>query len=143
MVAGALAAVAVLAAAGRTPADDKAAADKIEGKWAVVSLVGNGKEDEKAKDDTVTFEAGTIHIKEKNGEHSGTYKLDASQKPPTIDLTPDDGPQKGKTLKGIYSLKGDELKICLPHDPDKDRPTKFESTEGSGLMCVTLKREKP
>lgn len=143
LVACALAGVAVLAVATRTRAEDKAAADKLQGKWVVVSMIGNGKEEENAKDDQVTIEADKVRIKTKKGEQEAAYTLDASQKPHTIDIVPGDGPHKDKTLKGIYSLKGDELKFCWQQNPDKDRPTKFESTEGSGLMVVTLKREKP
>ena len=56
-------------------------------------------------------------------------------------MTPDDGPNKGKTLVGIYEVKGDELKVCHG-DPGADRPKEIASKEGSGLSLITLKRVK-
>ena len=82
-----------------------------------------------------------MHIQGKDKEHKGTFKLDASKKPKQIDITPTDGDEKDKVIHGIYSLEKDELKICIARG-DKERPTEFESKEGSGHMLVTLKRAK-
>jgi hypothetical protein len=125
-------------------ADEKKdkAADKLQGIWTVVSFVADGKENPKAKDDTVSFDGEKLVIKHKDGSHEATYKLDPAQKPKTIDITPSDGPNKDKVMKGIYSIDGDDLKVCWTEDPDKDRPKEFESKEGSGLRLATLKREK-
>ena len=42
--------------------------------------------------------------------------------------------------KGIYEVKGDDLKICIAYMPDTDRPKDFSSSDG-GLAIVTLKRD--
>jgi uncharacterized protein (TIGR03067 family) len=69
----------------------------------------------------------------------GTFKVDASKKPKTMDITYTEGPKE--TFVGIYELDGDTFKVCL--DPTgKNRPTKFESKKGSGYVLELLKREK-
>ena len=52
----------------------------------------------------------------------GTFKLDPTKKPRTIDLTLDD-----KTSQGIYELNGDSLKIVLA-EPGQPRPKDFNGT---------------
>ena len=52
-----------------------------------------------------------------------------------------DGPEKGMTAKGIYTLEGDTYTVCLD-TKYKDRPTKFESKKDSGHVLEVLKREK-
>jgi uncharacterized protein (TIGR03067 family) len=118
------------------------AADKLQGTWTVVSVVIDGKENPKAKDDKVTFDGAKLIVKHKDDAHEATYKLDPAQKPKAIDITPTDGPNKDKVMKGIYSIDGDDLKVCWTEDPDNDRPKEFESKEGSGLRFATLKRDK-
>src|SRR5689334_12188344 len=86
MAACALAGVALLAGAGRTNAAGKEAADKLQGTWAVVALVNDGKEQDDVGEERVTFEGDKARAKTPKGEHEVTYKLDASQKPATIDI---------------------------------------------------------
>jgi uncharacterized protein (TIGR03067 family) len=69
------------------------------------------------------------------------YKLGAEKGLGTIDITPSRGPDKGKVIKGLYELKGDNLRICLPASPDSDRPREFTSRDGGGI--IYLKRETP
>ena len=45
-------------------------------------------------------------------------------------------------MLGIYEIEGDTQKVCFA-PPEKERPTKFESESGSGLMLITSKRAKP
>jgi hypothetical protein len=53
-------------------------------------------------------------------------------------IIPSRGPQKDKTLKMIYQLDGDTLKIAMYDLPD-NRPGSFDE---KSLVIVTLKREK-
>jgi uncharacterized protein (TIGR03067 family) len=116
--------------------------DAMQGVWQVVSLEIDGKalpEDQ--------FKAFKLTIKGDKGSHPGddgkteeaTLKLDASKKPKTIDIMPLTGSDKGKTIRGIYSLEGDTLKVCANHNGDA-RPTEFKG--GKDIVLFTMKREK-
>src|SRR5262249_40694117 len=72
-----------------------------------------------------------------------TYRVDPTMKPATIDLTVVQGPEKGKTFRGIYAVEGDSYKICRPVKPDQARPTEFGTKADSGLMLTVWKRQKP
>jgi uncharacterized protein (TIGR03067 family) len=111
--------------------------DRLRGTWKVVSIIQNGREVPNASDNSISFDAQNVTIKEKNGQSKGTCTLDAAKEPKHIDLIPDN--DKGKKVQAIYSLKGDELKLCLAA-PGRDRPTKFESKPGSRYRLVILKR---
>ena len=78
------------------------------------------------------------------GDRKVKFKLDPGKSPRAIDLIPQDGPDKGKTIYGIYALNKGQLKICAPNfggDLNK-RPTDFKTTSGDGLGLLTLERAK-
>ena len=76
-------------------------------------------------------------------KHEGAYKLDPVKKPPRIEVTPDDGPNKGKKAGGIYRLDGNTLQICLTLEGGKKAPTDFTAGADSGRVRLTLERVKP
>ena len=123
---------------------DAPTADKdLDGDWEVVAMVRDGKEGTPPADakPQVTIKGDAVTFKTGDASHKATIKIDASKSPKTIDLTPGDGPQEGKTMAGIYEIKGDELRVCHG-EPDKARPSELSSKEGSGVMLITLKRIK-
>ena len=71
-----------------------------------------------------------------------TFKIDATKKPKTIDFTYTSGFLKGKTIKGIYKIDGDDLTICRGLSPETDRPDEFAAPTDSGLLLVVWKRSK-
>jgi len=117
-----------------------------EGEWELVSSIKNGEKLPKPR------QGKKIVLTHDNGDYTvkigddlvavGTYKLDPMKKPRAQDLMPGVGPNKGKTLLGIYEVKGDEFRSCFA-DPDKERPKEFASKEGSGILLNTWKRIKP
>jgi uncharacterized protein (TIGR03067 family) len=118
---------------------------KLDGTWKPVSVIKNGKEEPDKKDHSLIIEGDKFTIREGDKLHaSGTVKRDKSKKPHTIDFTvtkADDAKVEGKTLKGIYELKGDTLKWCFSM-PDEERPTEFAAPAGSKALFITLKRAK-
>ena len=88
---------------------------------------------------TIKGESVTMKIGVKS--HVLAVKIDAAKTPKNLDITPEDGSRRRKTMKAIYEVKGDELKICHG-DHDADRPTELTSKEGSGLTLATFKRVK-
>jgi uncharacterized protein (TIGR03067 family) len=117
--------------------------EKLNGVWRAESVTEDGKEMSADDLKTVrlivngkeyTYARGTNFIK-------GTHKLDPSKKPRAIDAVRSSGADKGKTLKGIYELKGDSFKVCFAA-PGKDRPKEFTAKKGSGNRLIVMKRAK-
>jgi cyanophycinase len=123
-----------------TPTDAARKSDPLAGTWVVVATMNGGKDDAELKDHTATFADGKVTFRSKAGkEHTATYTLGASKAPATIDLVPADGPHKGKTLKAIYAIEKNELKLCIGKEGE-DRPTAFSSKAGEETVLLTLKR---
>jgi uncharacterized protein (TIGR03067 family) len=118
--------------------EKKSDEDKIQGTWKALSGEHGGKKapEEALKGFRMTFAAGgKLTVLAHGNTEEGTFKLDATKKPKQIDLTTED-----KSLKGIYELDGDTLKLCV--DEEGSRPTEFKSPEGTKVYLVVLQREK-
>jgi uncharacterized protein (TIGR03067 family) len=116
----------------------------LEGDWQLKSITHDGKEEPPGADeanDTLTFHGDSAVHKGKDATHKATFTVDASKTPKTIDMTAEDGPDKGKVARGVYEVKDDELRICVAQ-PGKDRPTELSAKEGAGFVLVVLKRAK-
>ncbi len=71
---------------------------------------------------------------------TGTYRLDATTHPGTLDTEGIDGPTRGKRYLGIYQLDGDTLRWCVGN-PGRPRPTEFRTRTGDQrLMVLTRTR---
>ena len=117
---------------------------RLEGTWTVTALTADGKELPRSGELAVrmVFEGNKYTVRA--GDKilgRGTYTVDPSQKPTTMELTPADG--KGKMSRGIYELDGDRLKTCFAPAGQEKRPTAFASPAGSGQDLAVYKREKP
>jgi uncharacterized protein (TIGR03067 family) len=127
-------------------AEDKDKAKKAEypldGIWKVESLVFNGSEIDDAKGSKFTFKGPKLTRQTPDGEETYSFKLDSSKKPNEVDFVPDQGDNKGKTLKGIYAHEKGELKLCLSLSPEAKRPKEFASKDGEELALVVLKKDK-
>jgi uncharacterized protein (TIGR03067 family) len=135
-----------LTAGAGGPADEatKKEYDRFEGTWTFVSVEMNGQKVpvDALKDTKLVLKGNTFAMAEGKQISRGTYKVDLSKKPKHIDATFNDGPEKGKTLMGIYELKGDIYKVCISIT-GKDRPKDFVSTPDSGHVLEVLKRQRP
>ena len=135
-----------LAAAAGDPKVDppkSAAADAegIQGTWTAVSAEQDGKEApaEAIKDFTLIVTADKLTFNPTGENRQSSYKLDPSKTPKEIELTPLDGPAKGKPMKNIYRLDGDRLTLCLQNG-DGAAPAEFATKADSGLRLLVLKR---
>jgi len=133
--------------AGLVAADDskdaavKKELEQLKGNWVATSYLKDAKPAAEpdlkmmkltADGDQVTFTKG-------KDARKSVYKLDPTQKPKALDIVMIDGPDKGKTLSGIYELTGDDFKICLAI-LDKPRPKEFAAKPET--ILETWKKEK-
>jgi uncharacterized protein (TIGR03067 family) len=130
-------------AAKDAPPDDQ---KLLIGTWLVVKVEVNNKEapPEVTKDAKLVLTQDRFVVE---GMQGGTekptfaWKIDPAKNPRQLDLTAENGPYKGRVAKGVYELKMDELKLCLPNDPEvADRPGSF--TSAGNLLLLHLKRAK-
>jgi len=138
-----LGALALLLVAADDTDDTKKEMDRFRGTWKFESIEVEGQAlpEEGVKGSRLIIDGDKFTAKDSQATYKGTFKVDISKKPKTIDVTFTEGPEKGTTMLGIYELEGDTYKVCL--DPQgKERPTKFETKKGSRNVLEVLKREK-
>ena len=126
------------------PAEE--AQKKLQGTWEATKAERDGKAADDVVGHRLSFTGNRFQIRSKGGKplYAGTFRVDPSTKPATIDLEHTEGDLKGKAWKGIYALDGDALTTCdNAPNLDKGRPTAFEARTGSGHILITFKREKP
>jgi len=116
---------------------------KLAGTWIVESAQRGGEKFEQPIGDKVTFTETSMQVETKKAENPSitvALKLDTEKTPKQMDLSL---PQGGETraVKGIYAVEGKTLRLCLAK-PGDDRPTSFETKEGSESVSLVLKRAK-
>lgn len=119
------------------------AKSELEGTWDLVYFERDGKE-VKLQSETKSIFSGDKFVVKRGDQviAGGTFKLDPSKKPKTLDATYTEGSDKGKTFKSIYQLDGDMLKFCRAGSPDEDRPTEFKTKPDSGQFVSGYKKAK-
>jgi uncharacterized protein (TIGR03067 family) len=127
--------------------DDAAKKDleALQGTWTAVAGERNGQKasEDDLKNFKVVFKGDKMIINPDNDNRTASFKLDPSNKPRALDITPEQGPKKGVSLPAIYELDGEALKICYDNEGVSDkRPTEFKTAPKSGLWLLVLKREK-
>jgi uncharacterized protein (TIGR03067 family) len=130
-------------AVGVTGADDKK--DPTAGKWVIESVTRDGKADDDLKGGIRVHDGAKYTVTPKAGAKTpaveGTFTIDATKSPVTIDMKPAAGRYKDKTLLGIAKVDGDTLTVAFA-EPGKDRPTSFESKAGGGVVVAVHKKAK-
>ncbi|HLW65924.1 MAG TPA: TIGR03067 domain-containing protein [Gemmataceae bacterium] len=122
------------------PADTKEA-EGLEGEWIVISeeSFGNKTPEQETSKMRIAVKDGKIIATLDKESHTATFKIDADKKPAEIDITHQDGPDAGRTERGIYEFTGETLKLCV-NENSTDRPKEFSSKNGT---LMVLKRVKP
>src|SRR5262245_38530991 len=138
-----LAACLLLGADRSADSKEKVAATELEGSWCAVSFITRGEAwpDDLARFHTTTF-AGSTCVSRYGGKtgHKCTFKIDAQANPKKLDVTIEEGKDKGKRILAIYELKENTLKICEAA-LGKERPSGFDSTFQNQQCLEILKRE--
>jgi uncharacterized protein (TIGR03067 family) len=127
-------------------AGDEAMGDlkKMEGTWEAKGYWADGKKWPDAELATMKLlvkDTGENELVLGKEKYFGTYKLDESTVPKTIDITITQGPHKGQKKLGIYDLKGDTLRICVG-PLGGGRPKEFISKPMTGVWLEEWKRLK-
>jgi uncharacterized protein (TIGR03067 family) len=130
----------VLADAQASDVDEQ---KKLEGTWSFVTAAGEPAKQAKRPATQVVFKGDTIAFVAEGTDRGvrGTYSIDPSKKPKTMDIAADYDGTKRVTLV-IYELEGDSLKLChfLGAKASKERPQQFEKDQQTVLGI--LRREK-
>jgi RNA polymerase sigma-70 factor (ECF subfamily) len=119
------------------PKEEKPKSDKetLQGTWLQVSEERNGEKlpEEKIRGGKIVFadDKVTWQGEPETRAREGTFTIDPDKKPKEIDLTFGD-----ITLKGLYELKGNTLKVVIA---ERGRPTEFGST-GGGILVFERKK---
>jgi uncharacterized protein (TIGR03067 family) len=118
--------------------------DRLQGRWQLLSIA---IEDKIIKREGVprewkgTFEKDLFVDGDRFGQvgySNAKIKLDESRDPKQITVQNDDGKVN---FRGIYSLDGDRLKVCMNGDgSDVRRPEEFATKKGTPLLLIVLKR---
>lgn len=118
----------------------------LQGTWQVIDLQANGekKPDDEIKQMQIIISGDDLVIKPDGEGRRCKFTLDTAKTPKAIDLVPGDGPSKGKTFPGIYSLQDGKLRLCINifRQHTGQRPTEFKTQPGDGTAFVTLERVK-
>jgi uncharacterized protein (TIGR03067 family) len=130
----------VAAFAGVVFAQDKAMKE-LEGTYKVTALEKGGKPAPKELMESlkVTIKGEEFLIKVGDDEKKAKFKVDSSKTPNTIDITPSEGPEKGKTFPGIFKIEKGEVTVAFTEKGD--RPKEFKS-EGDAMLLKMKKDEK-
>jgi uncharacterized protein (TIGR03067 family) len=138
----------LLSAIGLIAADEikKDDSEAFKGNWSIRSITIDGRAapedlvknfrchfDEKTYNDTVANEV----IEE------GSYTIDASKTPKTIDFDIKKGRKEGKRQLGIYKIEGDKITLVMTQAGSTERPKSFKAESGDSLVEVVLERVKP
>jgi RNA polymerase sigma factor (sigma-70 family) len=119
-------------------ADKKEDKDMIQGTWNLVSLELGGKqapeEQVKAADASLAFDGEKVTLAGKGQKKEGIFRLDPDKSPKEIDLVFDD-----ETIKAVYLLEGNALKVSRSQDPGA-RPAGLATKEGDTTALMVFKK---
>jgi uncharacterized protein (TIGR03067 family) len=137
----------LLVAADAAEEPSKKELEKVQGAWTAQRMTLNGQDisGEDAAKVRLVFKGDVATVGNKSEDKKDLtqfrFKFGPEYTPKLVDLTALTGDEKGKVIEGIYELKDDEMTLCV-RVIGKDRPAKFESTEGSNIVLAVFKREK-
>ncbi len=110
---------------------------KLQGTWKQIAYERDGMTeppDEQGWEPRTTFAGDTFVVTLADGSVpiKGTYRLDPTRSPKTVDWMDSIGEDAGKTLLAIYSLEEDRLVFCAAY-PGLPRPTELRAGKGQVL----------
>jgi uncharacterized protein (TIGR03067 family) len=107
----------------------------LQGTWVVVAGRWNCQ---------LFFAGHHFAMRFRNGEvYLGVYTVDPTAKPPTMEMTVEDGPDhyRGQTAICIYELLGDSLRWCGNEPGAAEQPRDFPTEQGAKYPTLTFRRD--
>lgn len=122
--------------------DDEKELKKLSGVYIMVSGEANGDKlpEKVVKASTLTLKGTKYTVKLGDDTFSGTQKVTPTKTPKEIDATDADGPNKGKTMLGIYKLEEGVFTVYFA-PLGKDRPKEFAAKTKPGELIHVWKRK--
>ena len=140
VLAGVLLCVVALGSDSPKEYDDRTEAQDIQGTWELTEIELQGEKVKSDSQEMMTFRGESFTANSQSlGIHRGNYRTYLTHKPYHLDLSYTDGDTKGPTLKLIFQIDGEMLRIAETYLPnDKQRPQGFNGA----VEVWTYKRVK-
>jgi len=119
---------------------------RFQGTWKQIAYERDGVkqpvDEEQGWEPKVTFRGDEFVVTLADGSIPirGTFRIDPSRDPKTVDWMDSIGEDAGKTIPAIYALDGDRFVFCAAA-PGLARPTEFRTRPGQVLRVS--RRETP
>ena len=139
-LAAALTGVAVASQTPRTQAPKPSAVmTAMQGSWLMTST--NGQDMAGSGMEVVVTITDDKYVQTMNGqvEERGSFKIDETKKPMTLDVTITEGEKAGMTELGVIEVDGKTMRGKLAEPGATARPTDFAAAEGFFTFSATKK----
>ncbi len=116
---------------------------KLQGIWNVTAMEANGDSlpQEEVTNIVVTIQDSTYTVKLNEGTDHGTFSIDMSSEPRQMDIHPKTGEDEGRTMRAIYELTADTLRVCYARQGGS-RPTTFDTSGDASFLLINYKRKQ-
>ena len=111
----------------------------LQGVWKMTTT--NGQDIAAAGQDMTITITGSNYVQALNGQvvEKGSFKIDETKKPMTMDLSITEGDSAGMTQFGVFELKGTTLTGKMAEPGGTTRPTDFTIAEGFFTFVMVKK----
>ena len=118
------------------------APEKLDGTYKAVAVTREGKPeaDDLVKSVSLKISAEVLTFSIKDKTFPAKIKLDSKAKPATIDISPSEGADSGRTFLGIWKFENGELLLAFRERGD--RPTEFKGEDGAILFRLNRDEKK-
>ena len=116
---------------------------ELEGTWIAHNGTLAGEAAPQLAGHRLSFEGDRFQIT-KEGEllFGGSFAVDATMEPPTIQFDQNETERLAGVWLGIYELVGDTLTICdNAHDMARPRPKGFDECSAAGYILINFTRQ--
>jgi uncharacterized protein (TIGR03067 family) len=111
----------------------------VQGTWQMVQV--NGQDAAAAGQDITITITDNKYVQTVNGTvaEKGTFKIDETKKPMTIDISVVEGDDAGQTQLGVFEINGKTMTGKLSNPGGTARPTDFAIAEGFFVFTMVKK----